>query len=83
MVNAPLGEKSLDDARTTETAYPGQMVAMLRDADAMLDAGKELAAVLKALEISEATLAHRPARYGGVMSEWAKRLNVFEEETCQ
>ena len=37
---------------------PEQIVAKLRDADAMLNAGKDLAAVLQALEISEATL-HR------------------------
>ncbi len=36
---------------------PEQIVAKLRDADAMLNAGKDLAAVLQALEISEATLA--------------------------
>ncbi len=35
---------------------PEQIVAKMRDADAMLNAGKELAAVLQALEISEATL---------------------------
>ena len=35
---------------------PEQIVVKLRDADEMLNAGKELAAVLHALEISEATL---------------------------
>ena len=34
---------------------PEQVVRKLRDADAMLNAGKDLAAVLQALEISEAT----------------------------
>ena len=33
---------------------PEQIVAKLRDADAMLNAGTDLAAVLQALEISEA-----------------------------
>jgi len=37
---------------------PEQIVVKLRDADAMLNAGKDLVAVLQALEISEATL-HR------------------------
>ena len=36
---------------------PEQIVAKRRDADAMLNAGKDLAAVLQALEISETTLA--------------------------
>jgi transposase-like protein len=34
---------------------PEQIVRKLRDADAMLNAGQDLAAVLQALEISEAT----------------------------
>ena len=34
---------------------PEQIVRKLRDADAMLNAGKDVAAVLQALEISEAT----------------------------
>ncbi len=35
---------------------PEQIVHKLRDADAMLNAGKDLAAVLQALEVSETTL---------------------------
>ena len=34
---------------------PEQIVRKLRDADAMLNSGKELAAVLQALEVSEST----------------------------
>lgn len=34
---------------------PEQIVRKLRDADAMLNAGQDLAAVLQTLEISEAT----------------------------
>ena len=42
---------------------PEQIVRKLRDADAMLNAGKDLAAVLQALEVSEST-----ARSAGVSS---------------
>ena len=35
---------------------PDEIVAKLRDADAMLNAGKDLAAVLQALEVSDSTL---------------------------
>lgn len=35
---------------------PEQIVRKLRDADAMLNAGKDRAAVLQSLEISDATL---------------------------
>jgi len=59
---------------------PEQIVAKLRDADAMLNAGKDLAAVLQALEISEATLARWRAQYGAMKSEEAKRLMALEDE---
>ena len=59
---------------------PEQIVAKLRDADAMLNAGKDLAVVLQALEISEATLARWRAQYGGMKSEEAKRLKALEDE---
>jgi hypothetical protein len=59
---------------------PEQIVAKLRDADAMLNAGKDLAAVLQALEISEATLIRWRAQYGGMKSEEAKRLKSLEDE---
>ncbi len=35
---------------------PDEIVAKLRDADALLNAGKDLAAVLQALEVSDSTL---------------------------
>ena len=57
-----------------------EVVKKLRDADAMLAGGKDLAAVLQALEISEATLARWRNQYGGMKSEEAKRLKHLEEE---
>ncbi len=39
-----------------------EIVAKLRDTDAMLNAGKDLAAVLQALEVSESTLDRRRAQ---------------------
>ena len=59
---------------------PEQIVKKLRDADAMLNAGKDLAAVLQALEISEATYHRWRNQYGGMKSEEAKRLKQLEEE---
>ena len=52
----------------------------LRDADAMLNAGKEVAAVLQFLENSEATYLRWRNQYGGMKSEEAKRLKLLEEE---
>ena len=48
---------------------PEQIVAKLLDADAMLNVGTDLGAVLQAREISEATLHRWRAQYGGVKSE--------------
>jgi putative transposase len=59
---------------------PEQIVRKLRDADAMLNAGKDVAAVLQALEISEATYLRWRSQYGGMKSEEAKRLKLLEEE---
>jgi putative transposase len=59
---------------------PEQIVRKLRDADALLNAGKELAAVLQSLEVSEATLHRWRAQYGGMKAEEAVRLKKLEDE---
>jgi transposase-like protein len=59
---------------------PEQIVRKLRDADAMLNSGKELSAVLQALEVSESTLERWRKQYGGMKSEEAVRLKKLEEE---
>ena len=59
---------------------PEQIVRKLRDADAMLNAGKDVGAVLQALEVSEATYLRWRNQYGGMKSEEAKRLKQLEDE---
>jgi putative transposase len=59
---------------------PEQVVRKLRDADAMLNSGKELAAVLQALEVSESTYVRWRSQYGGMKAEEAVRLKRLEEE---
>ena len=59
---------------------PEQIVRKLRDADAMLNAGKDEAVVLQFLEVSEATLLRWRKQYGGMKSEEAKRLQELEHE---
>ena len=59
---------------------PEQIVRKLRDADAMLNSGKELSAVLQAFEVSESTLDRWRLQYGGMKSEEAVRLKKLEEE---
>jgi putative transposase len=51
-----------------------EIVRKLRDADALLNAGKVLAAVSQAMEISEQTLDRWRSQYDGMKSEKAKRL---------
>jgi putative transposase len=57
-----------------------QIVRKLRDADAMLNAGKDQAAILQALEVSQSTLDRWRAQYGGMKAEEAKRLKELEDE---
>ena len=59
---------------------PEQIVRKLRDADAMLNAGKDLAAVLQALEISESSYDRWRNQYGGMKAEEAVRLKKLEDE---
>jgi transposase-like protein len=59
---------------------PEQIVKKLRDGDAMLNAGQDLAAVLQALEVSEATWNRWRNQYGGMKSEAAQRLSELEDE---
>ena len=59
---------------------PEQIVRKLRDADAMLNAGQDLAVVLQTLEVSESTYERWRRQYGGMKSEEAKRLKELEEE---
>ncbi len=59
---------------------PEQIVRKLRDADAMLNAGKDLAEVLQTLEISQSTYERWRNQFGGMKSEEAKRLKQLEDE---
>jgi len=59
---------------------PEQIVRKLRDADAMLNSGKDLTAVLQALEVSESTYARWRNQYGGMKAEEAMRLKKLEDE---
>lgn len=48
---------------------PEQIVKKLRDADAMLAAGKSVGEVLQSLEVSEATLSRWRSQYGRTSAE--------------
>lgn len=59
---------------------PEQIIKKLRDADAMLLAGRTIGEVCQALAISEQTLHRWRNQYGGMKAEEAKRLKELEEE---
>jgi len=59
---------------------PEQIVRKLRDADAMLNAGKDEAVVLQSLEVSQVTYDRWRKQYGGMKAEEAKRLKELEIE---
>jgi transposase-like protein len=62
---------------------PEQIVKKLRNADAMLNAGQELAAVLQALEVSEASYHRWRKQYGGMKADEARRLKELEQENAR
>jgi putative transposase len=60
--------------------HPEQVIKKLREADAMLAAGKTIGQVAQALEISEQTFHRWRNQYGGMKAEEAKRLKELEVE---
>jgi putative transposase len=62
---------------------PEQIVAKLRDADVMLNSGKDLAVVLQTIEVSEATYHRWRNQFGDMKSEEAKRLKELENENLR
>ncbi len=62
---------------------PDQVVAKLKDADALLSVGQSLAQVLQKLEITESTYHRWRAQFGGMKAEEAKRLKELEKENAR
>jgi putative transposase len=75
-----LGKETLMTTRGRKRHSPEQIIAKLRDADALLNAGKDLAVALQALEISQSTYERWRAQYGGMKAQEAKRLKELEDE---
>jgi transposase-like protein len=60
-----------------------QIVVKLRESEALLGAGKDLAAVIQSLGVSEATFHRWRNQYGGMKSSEAKRLKELEAENVR
>lgn len=59
---------------------PDQVIAKLREADAMLTAGASIGQVCQRLEVTEATFHRWRNQYGGMKAEAAKQLKELEIE---
>jgi transposase-like protein len=59
---------------------PEQVVRKLHEADKLIGQGKDLAAVLKHLEVSEQTYYRWRKRFGELSPDDAKRLRELESE---
>jgi len=81
-VHQPILAKGLS-MKKRKRHSPEQIVKKLRDADAMLAAGKSVGEVVQSLAVSEATLSRWRSQYGGMKSEEAKRLKTLEEENIR
>ena len=62
---------------------PEQAVRKVREGERLLNDGKDLAEVLRVLEISEATWNRWRARYGGMSASEAKPLRELEAENAR
>jgi transposase-like protein len=62
---------------------PEQAVRKLREGERLLNEGKDLAEVLRQLEIAESTWNRWRSQYGGMKASQAKRLKELEVENAR
>lgn len=62
---------------------PEQIVEKLRDADAMLKAGKTTGEACQAIGVSQQTLYRWRDLYGGMQPQEANRMKELERENCR
>ena len=62
---------------------PEQIVRKIQDADRILGQGGDVAAVLKELNVTEATYYRWRNHYGGLKAEDAKKLKHLEKQNLQ
>src|SRR4029453_3965482 len=62
---------------------PEQIVRKLRVGDRLLNEGKDLAEVLRLLEVSESSWNRWRSQYGGMKANEAKRLRELESENAR
>ena len=62
---------------------PEQAVRKVREGERLLNDGKDLAEILRTLEISEATWNRWRSQYGGMKASEVKRLRELEAENAR
>jgi putative transposase len=62
------------DHREGTPTHPLQIVRKLREGDRLLNEGRDIAEVVRDLEIAESTWNRWRAQYGGMKADEAKRL---------
>jgi putative transposase len=62
---------------------PEQAIRKIREGERLLNDGKDLAEILRTLEISEATWNRWRSQYGGMKASEAKRLRELETENAR
>jgi len=62
---------------------PEQVIAKLREADALLGSGASIGQVCQKLEVAEATFHRWRQQYGGMKACDAKRLKELEQENAR
>ena len=70
----------MSETKKRKRHTPEQIVAKLREADALLNAGQSVGQVIQHLGVSEATFHRWRNQYGGMKAEEAKRLKELEDE---
>jgi len=73
----------MSDGKKRKRHTPEQVIAKLREADAMLASGASVGQVCQRLEVSEATLNRWRNQYGGMKAGEAKRLKELEQENAR
>jgi putative transposase len=62
---------------------PEQVIRKIREGEKLLNEGKDLAELLRHLEISEATWNRWRNQYGGMKTQEVKRLKELEKENAR
>ena len=73
----------MTERRGRKRHSPEQVIAKLREADAMLATGASIGQVCQRLEVSEPTFQRWRNQYGGMKGSEAKRLKELEQENAR